>query len=929
MSVFTLSRGPSRDDKEYFQGGDPDTLFSDLQEIGHGAFGAVYCALDERPNSATRGLNVAVKKMSYSGKCADKFNDILNEIRLLERLNHKNIVSLMACYLKERDQMAWIVMEYCLGSASDLVDVQPGNLLESEVSQIVRDVLQGLSYLHKNEVIHRDIKAGNILLSDNGLAKLGDFGSASNKSSANSFVGSPYWMAPEVILAMENGRYNGAVDLWSLGITCIEIADRKPPMFTQNAMAALYQIAQSDAPTLDQSADWSNTFHQFLCCLLKKNPEERYTAEEALQHNWFKENKENPQELVELISRTKCLVRDQDEEQITMQYKKMLRIYKGGDPMGQIPRDGSMKSTSSNPISEDHSSDEDDTEYDDDFSRSEQSFHARSTMSDPMNHSLHRPPTIRPIRHNQQNPSNQLPADHQLQGHRLAREQFSQPLGTGLSTIRPATLMKKQEEERIKVSAFREQMGNYKKMRQTHRALMQNLESTLSSEMESHQKKLQNELNGMRRKHQGDRQKLANKRLQIIEKIQKDADNELKAFDRLLYQKEDNERKGMEDKQRDEMRRANQRWRAGELPAGVTRDQQKSSFGRAQQEHLRHFDRKQKQEHEMELRKYRRKRLTSRHNEEQHMLNEELNERSDRVTEENGLMKKHHEMTQLMEYNHMKQVHENRLHHQKLQHEMEIKAQKVHMQQLEQDMSLRHRQALKQAPKNMKEQELKIKKSYHESINLIEKQYKAFKNHITDRFQKSEAKKQLKRMKTERKQRLALMWEQYEKTIHEIKEENKDTISETHSYEAEKLKQSLQKDLTLLQEYQAKRRQHFEDMNKDEEASLTEKVSVRLSLIMQREEKSHESHQNERNAKIRALSDRQAREIEEFDAESLRLGFNTVIIDSRSGNYYLVNPPERNSPGPDQRRRLMTPDEVTRASRSANSSRSSNGTAFR
>lgn len=311
------------------------------------------------------------------------------------------------------------------------------------------------------------------------------------------------------------------------------------------------------------------------------------------------------------------------------------------------------------------------------------------------------------------------------------------------------------------------------------------------------------------------------------------------------------------------------------------------------------------------------------------MLNDELNERLERMNEENALMKTHHDVTQKMEYNHMKQVHDLRLQHQKMQHDMEIKAQKVHMQQLEQDMSQRHRQALKQAPKNMKDQEAKIKKSYHESINLIEKQYKAFKNHILERFNKADSKKQLKKMKSERKQRLALMWEQYEKTIHDLKEDNKDHITENQNLESEKLKRSLHKDLNLLQDYQAKRRQHFEDMNRDEEASLADKVSVRLSLIMQREEKSHESHQNERAAKIRALSERQAREIEDFDAESLRLGFNTVIIDSRSGNYYLVNPPDRHSPVPDHSRRLMTPDEVHRASRSSHSSRSSNGTTFR
>ena len=95
----------------------------------------------------------------------------------------------------------------------------------------MRNILQGLAYLHHQQVIHRDIKAGNILLTESGVAKIGDFGSASSNWPANSFVGSPYWMAPEVIMAMEDGTYTGAADIWSLGITAIEIADKKPPLF--------------------------------------------------------------------------------------------------------------------------------------------------------------------------------------------------------------------------------------------------------------------------------------------------------------------------------------------------------------------------------------------------------------------------------------------------------------------------------------------------------------------------------------------------------------------------------------------------------------------------------------------------------------------------------------------------------------------------
>jgi len=118
-----------------------------------------------------------------------------------------------------------LVMEYCLGSASDIIEVHKRPLKEEEIAAICEGVLRGLHYLHSLGRIHRDVKAGNILLTENGTVKLADFGSASIKCPANSFVGTPYWMAPEVILAMDEGQYDGKVDVWSLGITCIELGE--------------------------------------------------------------------------------------------------------------------------------------------------------------------------------------------------------------------------------------------------------------------------------------------------------------------------------------------------------------------------------------------------------------------------------------------------------------------------------------------------------------------------------------------------------------------------------------------------------------------------------------------------------------------------------------------------------------------------------
>ncbi|KAK7938408.1 hypothetical protein WMY93_001734 [Mugilogobius chulae] len=170
---------------ELFCKDDPEKLFSDLREIGHGSFGAVYFARDVRNNEV-----VAIKKMSFSGKQTnEKWQDIIKEVKFLQKLRHPNTIEYRGCYLREHT--AWLVMEYCLGSASDLLEVHKKPLQEVEIAAITHGALQGLAYLHSHNMIHRDVKAGNILLTEPGQVKLGDFGSASIVAPANSFVGTP------------------------------------------------------------------------------------------------------------------------------------------------------------------------------------------------------------------------------------------------------------------------------------------------------------------------------------------------------------------------------------------------------------------------------------------------------------------------------------------------------------------------------------------------------------------------------------------------------------------------------------------------------------------------------------------------------------------------------------------------------------------
>ncbi|GMR44216.1 hypothetical protein PMAYCL1PPCAC_14411 [Pristionchus mayeri] len=325
-----LKPGQIKDPKiaALFSTKDPESRFDDLKEIGHGSFGAVFYAFDKE-----RGETVAIKKMSYSGKqAAEKWVDVIKEVQFLTSLRHENIVEYRASFLKE--STCWLVMEYCIGSAADLVDVLKKGLREVEIAAICHSTLSALSYLHSLGRIHRDVKAGNILLNDAGCVKLADFGSSSMVCPARTFIGTPFFMAPEVILAMDDGEYAERADIWSLGITAIELAERRPPLFSMNAMSALYHIAQNEPPTLapveEGAPAWSPSFVSFVSACLRKEPAERMTTAEAQQHS-FVRSAHAPHVVVELIARAKRLVKELDNNQYRKMRKLMLLDERRGD----------------------------------------------------------------------------------------------------------------------------------------------------------------------------------------------------------------------------------------------------------------------------------------------------------------------------------------------------------------------------------------------------------------------------------------------------------------------------------------------------------------------------------------------------------------------------------------------------------------------
>uniref|UniRef100_A0A8B9KK48 non-specific serine/threonine protein kinase n=1 Tax=Astyanax mexicanus TaxID=7994 RepID=A0A8B9KK48_ASTMX len=677
---------------------------------------------------------------------------------------------------------------------------------------------------------------------------------------------------------------------------CFPLAERKPPLFNMNAMSALYHIAQNESPTL-QSSEWTDYFRNFVDSCLQKIPQDRPHSDDLLQHAFVQ--RERPDTvLIDLILRTKDAVRELDN----LQYRKMKKILfqeahngpatesqegdeepeHGAGRTGTVNSVGSNQSIPSMSISASSQSssvnslpDAADDKSELDLMQGDDTVMSNSSV-------IHLKPEEEVYReeseaHNHPSEPQAAPAQPPQRKHRN-REHFA--------TIRTASLVTRQMQEHEQDSELREQMSGYKRMRRQHQKHLMALENKLKAEMDEHRLRLDKELETQRNSFAAEIEKLVKKHQAAMEKDAKSFANDEKKFQQHIQVQQKKELSSFIESQKREYKLRKEQLKEELNENQSTPKKEKQEWLSKQKENFQHFQaeeeanllRRQRQYLELECRRFKRRILIARHNVEQDLVREELNKRQTQKDLEHAMLLRHHESMQELEVRQLGTIHKMRTELIRLQHQTELTNQLEYNKRRERELRRKHVMEVRQQPKSLKSKELQIKKQFQDTCKIQTRQYKALRNHLLETTPKSDHKAVLKRLKEEQTRKLAILAEQYDHSINDMLSTQALRLDEAQEEECQVLKMQLQQELELLNAYQSKIKMQTDAQHDRERKELEQRVSLRRALLEQKIEEEMLALQNERSERIRSLLERQAREIEAFDSESMRLGFSNMVL---------------------------------------------------
>jgi thousand and one amino acid protein kinase len=575
-------------------------------------------------------------------------------------------------------------------------------------------------------------------------------------------------MAPEVILAMDEGQYEGKVDVWSLGITCIEMAERKPPYFNMNAMSALYHIAQNDAPSLSQAnQDWSDLFRHFVCKCLQKNPYDRSTSSQMLQHAFITRTRAT-NVVLELIQRTKAAVRELDN----LNYRKMKKILMVDNQ--DLEHSGSGASSAA---SIDYENTDDERSKHNSLA-SEQSEGISMGSQSSSNSSLPQHVIVGatdesvesgyrcPLSLRRQSSSNvsRLSPSHSTASLNSGGL-ICEPGAQNFATLRTTSIVTRQIKEHEKENQMYEQLSGYKRMRKQHLKAILQLEMKCRQELEEHKQKLDKEYETMIGLCNKDLEKLQVKHQSELEQESKLNIACEKRLNRAIQQQQDETMKRFVQNQKNEYKYIKERLKKELNSDNETLKSHKESLQRNQSSELDRVQREQGEYLRCEIRKFQRRKLIQYHQLEKDLLREELNKRESQLEQAHSMLLRHHEHSQELEQKQQRQVHQLRDDQIRKQHSTELGNQMEYNERREIELKKKHGLELKQQPKSLKQKELQIRRQFRETCKIQTRQYKAWKAQILASTPKDEQKNVIKKLKEEQMRKLALLGEQYEQSI--------------------------------------------------------------------------------------------------------------------------------------------------------------------